>query len=50
MNSTFLPKEIILDKSKFIAFVGNKLKVSEMTIFVFDRVENIMEKGENVGY
>ena len=31
-------------------FADDKIKVLKMTIFVFNRVENIMEKGENTDY
>ena len=39
----FLPNESISDLSKF------KANVAKMKIFVFHRVENIVEKGENIG-
>ena len=45
-----LPNNKILDWSKFKAFADDKIKVLKMMIFVFDRVENISEKGENAGY
>ena len=32
------------------AFADNKIKVLKMMIFFFDRVENIVGKGENAGY
>ena len=32
------------------AFTDNKIKVLKMMIFVFDRVEIIVEKAENDGY
>ena len=36
----------ILDQTKLKAFADNKLNVTNMIIFVFDRVENILGKGE----
>ena len=44
-----LPNDKILDWSKCTAFADDKIKVANM-IFVFDRAENIMGKGENAGY
>ena len=32
------------------AFSDYRIKVLKMIIFVFDRVENIVGKGENAGY
>ena len=32
------------------AFADEKMNVAEMMIYVFDRVENIVGKGENAGY
>ena len=46
----FLPNSKILDWSKLKAFAGDKINVAEMMISLTDRVENIMEKGENGGY
>ena len=40
----------ILDWSKFNSSVGNNLYVPKMMIYVFDREENIVGKGENAGY
>ena len=40
----------IFDCSKLKAFADNKIKVFKIMIFVFDRVENIVGKGENPGY
>ena len=40
----------ILDWSKLKAFTDDKIKVLKMIIFVFDKVENIVGKGENAGY
>ena len=45
-----LPNDRILDWSKLKAFTDNKIKVLKMMIFVFDKVENIVGKGENAGY
>ena len=33
-----------------INFVADKIKLAEMMIFVFNRVENIVGKGENAGF
>ena len=38
-----------LDMTKLKEF-ADKLKVAKVTIFVFDRAENTVEKGENAGY
>ena len=40
------PHDKILDKTKLKAFVDDKLNVTNLTISVFDRVENIVGKGE----
>ena len=48
MNS--LPNDKILNWSKLKAFADDKIKVFNMIIFVFDRVENNVENGENAGY
>ena len=45
-----LPNDKILDWTKFRAFADDKLNVAKMMIFVCDRVENIVRKGENAGY
>ena len=42
-----LPNDKILDWSKFKAFADDKIKVLKMIIFVLDRDENIVGKGEN---
>ena len=39
-----------LDWSKLNAPADDKIKVLKMTITDFDRVENIVGKGENAGY
>ena len=41
-------KQMTLSKLK--AFANDKINVTKMIISVFDRVQNIMEKGENAGY
>ena len=46
----FLPNNKILDRSKLKAFADNKIKVAKIKIFVFDREENNVGKGENAGY
>ena len=40
------PHDQILDKSKLKAFADDKYNVTKMIISVFDRVENIVGKGE----
>ena len=45
-----LPNDKFLAWSKLKAFADDKFLVAEMMISVFDRVENIVEKGENAGY
>ena len=40
------PHDKILDQTKLRAFADDKLNVTKMTIYVFDRVENIVGKGE----
>ena len=42
--------ENFLDWTKFKAFSEEKLNVAKIMISVFDRVENIVRKGENAGY
>ena len=44
-----LPDNKILDWSQLKAFADGKLKELNIMIFVFDRVENIVGKGENAG-
>ena len=36
--------------TKFKAFADDKLNAGKIKIFVFERVENIVGKGENAGY
>ena len=45
-----LPNDKILDLSKFKAFADDTRNVAKMMIYVFDRAENIVGKGENAGY
>ena len=40
----------ILDLTKLKAFADDKINVAKMMIPVFDRLENIVGKGENAGY
>ena len=40
----------MIDLSNFKAFADLNLNGAKIAKFVFDRVENIQEKGENVGY
>ena len=44
-----LSNDKILDWSTLKAFAANKIKVLRIMIFVFDRIENIVGKGENAG-
>ena len=45
-----LPNNKNLDMTKLKAFEDHKIDVVQMMISVFDRVENIVEKGENASY
>ena len=45
-----IPNDKLLDWFKLKAFTDDKIKELKVMIFVFDRVENIVVKGENVGY
>ena len=45
-----LPNDNILNWSKLKAFADDKINVTHTLEFVLRRVENIVEKGENVGY
>ena len=45
-----LPNNIILDWSELKAFVDDKINVTEKLKFVLKRLENIVEKEENVGF
>ena len=44
-----LPNEKSLDWSKIKAFADDMMNITQMMISVFDRVQNIVGKGENVG-
>ena len=45
-----LPNNKILDVTKLKAFADNKIKVTKMTISLYERVENYVGKGENAVY
>ena len=45
-----LSNDKILDVTKLKAFADDKISVAQMIISVFDRLENIVGKGENAGY
>ena len=45
-----LPSGILSDWSKLKAFADHNLYVAQMMIYVFDRIENIVGKGENAGF
>ena len=45
-----LPNDEILDLSILEAFADDKLKVATLIKLLFDRVENIVGKGENAGF
>ena len=49
-NGLTLPSDKILDWSNLKAFADDIIKILEMMIFVFDRVENIVGRGEKAGY
>ena len=49
-NFNPLPNEKILDMSRLKAFTDDKMNIAKMMIYVFDKVENIVGKGENAGY
>ena len=44
-----LPNDDFLYWTKFKEFAGDKLKVAQIMISVFDMVENVVGKGENAG-
>ena len=50
VNVNSLPNDKILDVPKLKAFADDKTNVAQMMIYVFDRVKNIVGKGENAGY
>ena len=47
---TFLPNDKILDVTKLKAFADDTSNVARIMIFLLDRVENTVGKGENAGY
>ena len=50
LSFNFLLNDNFLDLTKFKAFTDDKYYVAKIIISVFDRVENIVRKGENAGY
>ena len=46
LNFNPFPEDKILDQTKLKAFADDKLNVTKMIISAFDRVENIVGKGE----
>ena len=50
MHFNSFPNNKILDIIKLKVFADDKIKVAQMMISVFDRVDNIVGKGENAGY
>ena len=49
-NAALCGNDKFLDVTKLKAFADDRVNVAEMMISVFDRVENIVGKGENAGY
>ena len=45
-----LQNDKLLDWTKLKAFADDKFQATKMKISVFDRVQNIVGKGENAGY
>ena len=45
-----LPNDKILDVTKLKAFADDKLNIVKTMISLYNREENTVEKGENVGY
>ena len=45
-----LPNDEIWALSKLKAFADDKFSIGKIPISLFDRVEHIVEKGENAGY
>ena len=45
-----LPDDKILPLSKLRAFADDNFSVAQIAKFFFNRVENIVEKGENAGF
>ena len=50
MHLALFPNDRILDMTKLKAFADDKLNVAKMMIYLFNRVENSVRKGENAGY
>ena len=50
MANNSLPNDKILDRYNLKAFAVHKSIVAKMMISVFDRVKNVVGKGENAGY
>ena len=44
-----VPNNKILDMTKLKAFADDKINVAQIMVSVFDRIENIVGKGENSG-
>ena len=44
-----LPNDKILDLTKFKAFADDKISLTQKLKFMWERVENIVGKGENAG-
>ena len=44
------PNDNILDVAKLKAFAHDKFNITKVMISLFDRIENIVVKGENTGY
>ena len=45
-----LPNDKTLNQTELKAFADDNSNVAQMVIFVFDRIENMVRKGENAGY
>ena len=45
----YLPNDKIWESPKFKAFADDNFNMAKMVKFVFDGIENIVEKGENAG-
>ena len=50
MTLKSLPNDKILDMTKLNAFADDRINVAQVIISAFDRLENIVGKGENAGY
>ena len=46
----FLPQNKVAHISNLKPFAKNKLDVAQVIEFVFERIENLVAKGENAGY